>query len=139
LAISRLQDAELRFSPIDSLVDAIVGLEALLNTEKSGEVALRIPMNFSTLVEPELKFKHFQELRDLYSLRSKIVHGNSNSDSFKVGEANVTLQEAAQTARHLLRLALHKFVSDPFLRGEEKLNSRVFEERYFSKTDALKR
>lgn len=138
-AISRLRDAELRFSPVDSLVDAIVGLETLLNTEKSGEVALRIPMNFSTLVEPESKFRYFQITRDLYSLRSKIVHGNPNSDSFKIGEVNMTLQEAAQTARQLLRLAIHRFVSDSFFRGEEKLNSRFFEERYFSQSGEFKR
>ncbi len=49
LAMRRLRDAEGRQSASDSVVDALIGIEALLNSENSGELTLRIGLNCASL------------------------------------------------------------------------------------------
>ena len=61
----------------DGLLDAMIGLEALLsdsNQEMTHKIALRMAGLYK-LITPERASDVFRELKAIYKLRSKIVHG----------------------------------------------------------------
>ncbi|WP_345281491.1 hypothetical protein [Streptomyces gulbargensis] len=66
-----------RFDPLDSFVDAVICWENMFGTSQ-GEVSFRVAASISHLLEPsdsEKRKKLFKEVRDLYGIRSKLVHG----------------------------------------------------------------
>ena len=53
IAADRLVDAENRLSPVDALLDAVIGLEVVLNPMDSSELAFRVALNYAFLAPPE--------------------------------------------------------------------------------------
>jgi hypothetical protein len=118
MACSRLADAGTRFRPQDQLVDAVIGLEVILlagtgKDDRRGELRFRFAMNYSTLFnETNDRLQAFHLARDLYDLRSKILHGGLRGDdkTHKVGGENLDLQKAAMRATETLRFVIHHFL-----------------------------
>ena len=105
LACSRLADAEIRLRPQDRIVDAVIGMEALLLAgidDRRTEMGFRFALNHAMLVAPDQRVSAFKVARDLYRLRSAIVHG-SNIDETK-------LHQAAETATEALRAIITRFL-----------------------------
>jgi hypothetical protein len=83
LAIRRLSMALVRDSPDDQLIDACIGLEALLGQQGS-ELSYRIAVRASALLaskeedprEPEAVFRM---ARKVYDRRSELVHGSTSA------------------------------------------------------------
>jgi hypothetical protein len=114
MACSRLADAETRTKPQDRLVDAVIGMEALLlaalgKGDGRGELRFRFSLHYSTLFgTPEERYRAFRLAKNLYDLRSMVAHGSTLSDgAFQVGDEKLKLPEAAnrasETLRHLVR------------------------------------
>ena len=76
LAARRLEFGGQRNRLEDALVDYVVGLESLLG-HGGGEVSYRVSMRGAAVLSRggSERFDKFKELRNLYDLRSKIVHG----------------------------------------------------------------
>jgi hypothetical protein len=117
MACSRLADAELRLQPRDSLVDAVIGLEAILlsnlpSDDRRGELRYRFSIHYSTLFESSTdRFRAFSRARDLYDLRSAIAHGAQvNENAVKVGNETISLGKAAETACEILRTVIKRFL-----------------------------
>lgn len=102
-AAERLSDATGRRSSRDRLVDAVVGLEAILltGTEKHSELGYRFSMNYaafgSNLEEREARF---EKAREVYAGRSAAVHGNTRK--FRDGMADEALGMLREVIRHFL-------------------------------------
>lgn len=113
LAARRLSMAQVRDAPDDSLVDACIGLEALLG-QKGPEISYRIALRATALLasradnplEPSVVFKM---ARHVYARRSEIVHGGTSTKT-------ATLRLAADEPKYstsgvavwLLRQVLHE-------------------------------
>lgn len=135
LAMRRLRDSENRSSDVDSVIDSFVGIEALLNPGNAPELTLRVALNYSTLGPVASAQERFRELRDLYKVRSKIVHGDEDvSGLYRVGDRKCSLDEIARRSIDLLRRVVHQFVNDPDLRSVAKLDTSYWEARYFDRT-----
>ncbi len=114
LAISRLRDAELRLNPFDSIVDAFIGIEAILNPVASTEISFTASLAYALLGPPFDRLSRFNELYKLYGVRSKIVHG---AVAHGIG-ASIKFQSDAWVARKCLRDLLHRvLLDDQFVRG----------------------
>ena len=82
LASRRLSMALLRDAPDDQLIDACIGLEALLG-QKGAEISYRVSVRAAALLasktddprDPELTFK---VARKVYDRRSELVHGSTS-------------------------------------------------------------
>jgi hypothetical protein len=131
LACSRLADAEMRAKPEDRLVDAVIGMEALLlagldRESRRGELRFRFALNYSTLFgTPEERRRAFRRAKHLYDLRSGVVHGSALGDrasAVVVGDEKLKLPEAAkrasETLRHLVRHFLPMVKEAPYKRPE---------------------
>lgn len=119
MACSRLADAETRTRPQDRLVDAVIGMEAVLlaglaKDDRRGELRYRFSLHYSTLFSsPEERYDNFRMARGLYDLRSTIAHGSEiKDDRYKVGQKKLTLDEAARSATEALRTIVRRFLPE---------------------------
>jgi hypothetical protein len=114
IACRRLGSAAIRRDPSDRLLDAAIGLEAILlaptATDKyKGEVRYRFALNYATHFKVGTRRElAFERARDIYDLRSLIAHGGKPKDLNRVGEDRLSLNDGAIQARRMLRsLVLH--------------------------------
>jgi len=136
LACSRLSDAEARNRPQDRLLDAVIGLEAILlvsvgTDDRRGELSNRFSLNFSTLFDgAEERFRQYLIARDMYRHRSIIAHGGSiEGTNLRVGDERVSLDEAAYRACAMLRLVIKRFLpqeTSPDFRIERWWEKQLF-------------
>lgn len=117
MACSRLADAESRMSPRDRLVDAVIGMEAILlaglaPADRKGELKFRFSLHYSTLFyAPEDRYRAFRLAKSLYDLRSMVAHGSSlGAHAFPLGDENLKLPAAAQLASETLRHLVRHFL-----------------------------
>lgn len=114
LAISRLRDAELRLNPFDSIVDAFIGIEAILNPVASTEISFTASLAYGLLGPPSDRLSRFNELYKLYGVRSKVVHG---AVAHGIG-ASIKYGSDARSARTCLRDLLQRvLLDDQFVSG----------------------
>jgi hypothetical protein len=112
LASRRLSMALLRDTPDDQLLDACIGLEALLG-QKGAEISYRVSVRAAALLaskanesrSPELTFKL---ARKVYDRRSELVHGSTSGKHATVqpqddGEEFSTHSVAVWLLREILR------------------------------------
>lgn len=102
LPARRLEFGGERIRLEDSLIDYMIGLESLLG--KAGErteMGYRMAMRGAMVLSPVStdRSKRFAELRDLYNLRSRLVHGE-NLEPDKLGESVDLAEEALRSCWH---------------------------------------
>ncbi|WP_235214913.1 HEPN domain-containing protein [Rhodococcus opacus] len=99
-----LRAAAERGDPVDSLVDAVVCWEGLFGAET--EIRFQVTGAMSVLLEPSIEQRQvlYKELGDLYSLRSRIVHG-----AVDVGAKKFSPKEAAAHAQRSVAVGISAF------------------------------
>lgn len=114
MACQRLVDATRRTKPRESIVDAVIGLESILLVEIGeryrGETRFRFSLNYASLFRTADRKSAYYTARDLYDLRSQIVHGGEPKEKVKIDDKDMTLYEIAALARSVLRETLTKFM-----------------------------
>lgn len=73
-----LSSVSTRLDPMDGFVDAVICWENMFGTGE-GEVSFRVSGAIAKLLEPDdaaARKKLYDEVRDLYGIRSKLVHGS---------------------------------------------------------------
>jgi hypothetical protein len=107
VAIRRVLGAQdLRRTPADGLVDAVIALENLFGTrDPAGEVSFRVSTACAFLLETEPKTRRElqKEINSLYALRSKIVHGTISGDE---------VTEERDRCVEIVRLCLQRLLRD---------------------------
>ncbi len=136
LACSRLADAEIRIRPMDRLIDAVIGLEALLlaglsKEDRRGELRYRFSLNYACLSpSPKERFRSFHIAKDLYDLRSTIAHGSlPKNNKCTIGDEEMNLDEAAKKACEVLREVVNYFLK--FEPSAPYKDHKYWERRYF--------
>jgi hypothetical protein len=136
MACSRLADAEMRTKPQDRLVDAVIGMEALLlaglaNEDRKGELKFRFSLHYSTLFQtPEERHRALRVAKHLYDLRSTVAHGSTLGDKeYPVGDEKLKLPEAAKRASETLRLLVMHFL--PYAKQAPYKKHEFWERSYF--------
>lgn len=125
IAADRLFDAENRLSPVDALLDAAIGLEALLNPMDASELAFRVALNYAHLATAEHRRERYERVRSLQKTRNRVVHGGLNLQSADAS----TIHEHAGLAKACLRDAVQSFLLDPSLSGNRRLDADFWLDR----------
>jgi hypothetical protein len=118
--IRRLRAAGTRAEKEDALVDCVVGLEALLGTDdEKTEIGYRFRIRGAVLLAKRRNERgfHIRYLRELYDLRSRLVHGQTVSKE----QLDLALPTAESALRTIWRWYFAKY-------AEEKDNRRGIEE-----------
>ena len=123
LAMRRLSMALVRDAPDDQLIDACIGLEALLgqvDAELSYRIALRAAALLSTKTpEPMNPQSVFQMARKIYSRRSELVHGSTKAKNAVFKSEDGAEFSMNFLATFLLREVLHERLLRPAWTVEE--------------------
>lgn len=125
IAAARLLDAESRMSPIDALLDAVIGLEVLLNPNDRSELSFRVALNYAYLGPEAERRKRYESVRDVQLTRNRVVHGGLNlksKDAFR-------LHEQAELAKACLRDCTARFLTDASLTGTQALDAEFWLDR----------
>jgi hypothetical protein len=135
MACSRLADAQTRFRPEDRLVDAVIGLEALLlsaitGDDRRGELSHRFSLHYSTFFNsPSERHAAYRLAKDLYGLRSMIAHGNpARKDEYRLGTEKVPLHVAASRSTEILQKVIRDLLD---VGGAPYKDMRYWERRIF--------
>ena len=119
IAAARLLDAESRLSPVDVLLDAVIGLEVLLNPNDRSELSFRVALNYAYLAPTHERRRRYENVRDVQVTRNRVVHGGLNLKSKDAPR----LHEHAELAKTCLRDAVVRFLTDKELKGTQKLDA----------------
>jgi hypothetical protein len=135
-ACARLSDAEARFRPQDQILDAVVGMEAVLlaglgKEDRRSELKYRFSMNYSTLYDsPKERWLAYKVAKDLYDHRSAIAHGGElDAKELRVGEEKLNLHETARRAKNTLRMVIKHFL--PLSKAAPYKKLQFWEQKYF--------
>jgi hypothetical protein len=137
MACARLADAEARFRPQDQILDAVIGMEALLlaglaSDDRRSELRYRFSINYSSLFKcPEERWKAYKFAKDLYDARSKIAHGDDiGNKDIRLGEETLKLHEVGKYAKKTLRTLIQRFL--PESKNAPYKKSEFWERAYFN-------
>ncbi len=125
ISTARLLDAESRMSPVDALLDAVIGLEVLLNPNDRSELSFRVALNYAYLAPAAERRKRYENVRDVQLSRNRVVHGGLNLKSKEAPR----LHEHAELAKVCLRDAVVRFLTDTSLVGSRKLDADFWLDR----------
>jgi hypothetical protein len=134
LACRRLGEAEQRTRPHDAIIDAVIGMEAILlagieSGNRKGELSFRFSLNYAMRFSPTERRNAYRLARDLYGLRSTIAPGGSiDALKLKIAGEKVSLQHAAKRATSTLRDLIHHFLPKS---GHPYKNPEFWEHQYF--------
>lgn len=123
IAADRLREAESRLSRTDSLLDAVIGLEALLNPHDFGELAFRVAVNYAFLAPPNARRARYETVKTIQKTRNSIVHGGRQTRELP------NIHAHAEAARACLRDAIKRFLSDSALKSLTKLDVEMWLDR----------
>ena len=145
IAIRRLNMAYLREAEEDSIIDLMIGIEALVTKEDYGEITYKVSTRVALVLTMLQQYPYsakqtYNFMRQIYKFRSKVVHGETVSEKLRI----VKLQEdvtisSVELARRILEYLLlavadHAEFLDPnnidsfFLSGyEERIKKDVGE------------
>lgn len=118
-ACFRLASATTRLRAQDQIVDAVIGMEALLLAglrpeDRRGELKFRFSLHYSTLFgSAEERHSQFKIAKHLYDLRSTIAHGGDVGDKpLRIGEEKLSLTDAGNRSCAVLRHIIHHFLPE---------------------------
>jgi hypothetical protein len=103
VALTRtLSAATERRQPADTLIDAVTAWENLVGTDI--ETSFRVTGALAQILEPsfDLRRDRYKELRKIYTVRSKVVHGENPSRD----QVQASADSAVATALDALRILL---------------------------------
>jgi Apea-like HEPN len=115
IAIDRLSYGVMRSRSDDSIIDYVIGLEALLLHDLSpgdrGELRNRFALRGARLLADTLeeRKRNFNELKTAYDVRSSIVHGAATI-SLRKTHNTPTLDEFAESVAAYVRVLIKKFL-----------------------------
>lgn len=96
-----------RKDPIDAIIDAVISWESLLG-DPQGELRFRISTAMAVILKQDEEGRRelVKEAKDLYDLRSKIVHGGKHPSPREAVEKSKRILELS---RNLLRAVYTKY------------------------------
>lgn len=128
IAVRRFASAEEKINYEDKVIDFLIAFEALFFKEgETAELTHKISVRVARLLETDFEEKknQFKEMKDIYKIRSKIVHGDEPSFS-RTNFGN--LQEVASRTEELLRKSLKIFLN-------KEIDSKDKHEDFITKLD----
>lgn len=124
LAKNRLNYGMNKFHPGDAIIDYITGLEALYIRGSSDNLNFRLSVLIAAVLGKSQSFEDKKKIldfiKDMYNLRSRIVHGDRSKESIKFIGKKLNHQNILKLEEYL-RKSLKLFIKKPENFNEENL------------------
>lgn len=132
LACNRLNEAYLRQTEDDAIIDIAIGLEALLASDSKSEITYRLSMRLAGLCRL-VNFEHYSPkdifviCKKIYDYRSAVVHGSHDVEKKRVikREENAEPILAVQLGISLLRYTIRVLSLNTIYLDTKKLDSLI--------------
>jgi hypothetical protein len=115
----------MRTTDEDGVIDAMIAMEALLSDgpqEMTHKVAMRLAGLYK--IADHLRSEQaFREMKRIYTLRSKIVHGDADLDRYRKLDRDGEEVPAVEVAVDHLRTAFAVLMRNPTLLDPAKIDS----------------
>jgi hypothetical protein len=124
LAMHRLNLSSMRTTDEDGVIDSMIAMEALLSDgtqEMTHKVAMRLAALYK-IVNPTRAERAFKEIKDIYTFRSKIVHGDANLKKHREINREGTRIPAINAAVEHLRTAFDVLMKHPALLDPKEID-----------------
>ncbi|HTR81895.1 MAG TPA: hypothetical protein VMM58_09715 [Bacteroidota bacterium] len=149
IAINRLNLCYERQNEEDAIIDATIGIEALLSDDNNQEIIHKLALRIAALSELDTLVKEdakviFKQVKEIYSFRSAVVHGSAKSKDkreIKLSKKTVvpTVKKGMEYLRMIIRVLLnHPRYQDPRVIDSELLLGRMNHELSRSKKNVSK-
>ena len=124
IAVKRLNMAYLRETEEDSILDLMIGIEALVTKEDFSEITYKVSTRTAVLLSTISNFQYskkenFDLMKKLYRFRSRVVHGEAISEKHRIIKVHEDeIVSSVDLARKILEsliivIAAHPEFSDP--------------------------
>lgn len=126
LALSRFHDCFSRANEADELLDLVIALETLFSG-RGQEISYSLALRCSYFLEPDFQKRKdvFNRLRDIYNIRSCIVHGQAGLPKkwrkLRGEDYDVAFLSIVDDAAEYVRQAIRKIIADKHLDKFQKL------------------
>jgi hypothetical protein len=136
VALSRFNGSYRRHDPRERIIDLIIAMENLFGDETVGqttEVGYRLRLRAARYLgeDADQRMELFYFIRDLYELRSKIVHGTSDEideiEKKLSAKLNMPMGAVVSKTKDLVRQALVKLIANPSHIGSEFQNKLLLD------------
>ncbi|WP_136524952.1 HEPN domain-containing protein [Geomonas ferrireducens] len=128
IAVRRLNLCFLRDDDEDSILDATIGIEALLSDDDHQEMTHKLAMRVAALSIVAKNFETppaqvLKRIKDIYSFRSAVVHGSTKaSKKREIVLKDNSVIPTSSLALQYLRLVLEALVNNPKYRKPAKID-----------------
>jgi hypothetical protein len=135
IAVKRLNRCHVRSDEEDAMLDAVVGLEALLADDSKDGIAHRLALRLGALatVPPEADLSPqevFASVKRMYDYRSRLVHGGEKANQYReIALPGNQRELAVNLAIRYLRRALQILLKHPQYRDPKAIDMRLLGER----------
>jgi hypothetical protein len=131
IAVRRLNQCFLREEEEDSIIDATIGLEALLSDDDRQEMTHKLAMRIGALSKlAKHQFKEpydvFREIKKVYACRSEVIHGSTKTPKKK--EIKIDESRSIPTrdlAMEYLRKVLRILITHPNYRDPKEIDKKL--------------
>lgn len=133
VALRRLNRCFMRETEEDTVLDATIGLEALLSDDERQEMTHKLAMRIAALSKLSSKFPHspsevLKTVKSIYAYRSAVVHGSTKVDKKRVIQfVDKTSKEASLMGVEYLRLILEILIEHPKFRAPMNIDKFLLE------------
>jgi hypothetical protein len=107
IALRRFERAIEEHTPEDKFIDLMIAAEALFLHDAQQELGYRFSQRIAAfLAAGKDRLVLQRRAKDLYDLRSQLVHGGAPNEIVRVGEQRIPFGQAVDDTEHLLRTSL---------------------------------
>ncbi|WP_131831959.1 HEPN domain-containing protein [Mycobacteroides abscessus] len=128
IAIDRLLSAAVRHYPADSIVDLAISAESLFGPKQPGEATHKISLNAALfLADDKNKASDLRKFfKNVYSVRSGIVHGGNRGESTQYGKLIEMRQQLSTWMKRAIGEAIEELIENPeALDWEQRLDRHI--------------
>ena len=123
----------------DNIIDYVIACEALFGTEKKSRIGMRIELKSGFLIEDskEKITEIYKFMRDVYDLRSKVVHGNEIKFPLTIGEKDYSDYSLKLAITEKFRKIISSFFDKERLKDKREIFN-IIEEKLKEKLESGK-
>jgi len=140
IALERFNLAYEKKRFVDNIIDYVIALEALFGTKEKSRIGMRIELKSGFLVgdSKEKITKIYKFMRDLYDLRSSIVHGDEIKIPMKIGKEDYYSEYRLKSAiTEIFREIISSFFDEERIRDKREIFN-IIEEKLKEKLESGK-
>ena len=130
--MDRLNLSSMRTTDEDGVIDAMIAMESLLSDgtqEMTHKVAMRLAGLYK-IADPPRAEQAFMEMKRIYTFRSKIVHGDADTDKYREIDRNGEKISAVTAAVEHLRNAFAVLIRHPTLLDPRRIDSFLLNDKF---------